>query len=111
LAIAEKFLVNELVVSVGTDAALELLELLAAGAPLLPHAAMTRAALPATAVRPTLLVAEFTKPPRSWADVTGHAPAQRLHDGHRGPDPVEVNSKPLSVNDVVNIGVTLLIIH
>jgi hypothetical protein len=61
LAIAEKFLVNELVVSVGTDAALELLELLAAGAPLLPHAAMTRAALPATAVSPTLLGTEYNK--------------------------------------------------
>jgi hypothetical protein len=109
VAIAEKSRVNELVVTDGTDALLELLGLLAAGAPLLPHAAMTRAALPASAVRPTLLVAGFTKPPRSWADVTGHAPVQFPHDGHRGPDPVDVNSKPLSVNGVVNIGVTLLI--
>jgi hypothetical protein len=61
VAIAEKFLVREVVLIDGTAAALlELPEPLDAGA-LLPHAAMTRAALPATAVRPSLLGTEYNK--------------------------------------------------
>jgi len=38
-----------------------LLELVELGVPLLPQAAMTRAALPTTAVRPTLLVIEYNE--------------------------------------------------
>jgi hypothetical protein len=67
VAIAEKSFVKELADICGTDA--ELLELLlpllgAAAAPpppLLPQAARMRAALPATAVRPTLLGTEYNE--------------------------------------------------
>src|SRR6266705_3452401 len=61
-AIAVKSRVKEFAVIDGTAAALlGLLELVEVGVPLLPHAAMTRAALPATAVRPTLLVTGYNE--------------------------------------------------
>ena len=52
--------VKEFAVTDGT-ALLGLLELVELGVPLLPQAAMTRAALPTTAVRPTLLVTEYNE--------------------------------------------------
>jgi hypothetical protein len=62
VAIAEKSRVNEFAEIDGTAAALlGLLELVEVGVPLLPHAATTRAALPATAVRPTLLVTGYNE--------------------------------------------------
>ena len=57
VAIAEKSRVNELVETFGTGAELEPPELVEV--PELPQAAMTRAALPARAVRPALLVTEY----------------------------------------------------
>jgi hypothetical protein len=63
---AEKVLLNEVMVSLGTDAP-ELPELLL-DPPLLPQAASTRAALTETAVSPAFFVTENNlKPPRSWA--------------------------------------------
>jgi len=62
VAIAEKSLVNELALIDGTAAELlELPELLELGVPLLPQAAIRRAALPATAVRPTFLETEYNE--------------------------------------------------
>jgi hypothetical protein len=60
VAIAEKSRVKEVAVTDGTAAALlGLLELVELGVPLLPQAAIRRAALPATAVRPTFLETEY----------------------------------------------------
>jgi hypothetical protein len=58
-AIAEKLLVNELKLSCGTDPPPLPVELLLAdGEPLLPQAATRSAALPASAVSPTLFETE-----------------------------------------------------
>jgi hypothetical protein len=54
---AEKVLLNELMLSFGTDAP-ELPEELPLDEPLLPQAASTRAALPATAASPAFFVTE-----------------------------------------------------
>jgi len=60
VAIAEKSRVKEFAVIDGTAAALlALLELVELGVPLLPQAAIRRAALPATAVRPAFLEIEY----------------------------------------------------
>jgi hypothetical protein len=62
VAIAEKSRVNEFVLTDGTAAPLpEPPELPELGVPLLPQAAIRRAALPANAVRPTFLVTEYNK--------------------------------------------------
>jgi len=62
-AIWEKSFVNDVAETDGTEAELlELLELeLLDELPLLPQAAMTRAALPAAAVNATLLVTEYNE--------------------------------------------------
>jgi hypothetical protein len=57
-AIAEKELVKELTLSCGTDPPPLPVELLLAGLPLLPQAATRSAALPASAVSPTLFETE-----------------------------------------------------
>jgi len=88
-AIAVKSRVNEFAEIDGTAAELELLELLEAGGPLLPQAAMRRAALPANAVRPAFLVTEYNKTTSlvSGTRLSCASTSGRMH-GHRGPEPV-----------------------
>jgi hypothetical protein len=82
-AICEKSFVNDVAVTEGTDAeALGLLELLD-GEPLLPQAARTRAAPPATAVSPALLVTEYNQTTSLVGGERRSAPhRQARHDGH-----------------------------
>ena len=78
-AIAEKSLVNELVEMDGTGAELDPPELLGVELlPLLPQAAMTRAALPATAVSATFLVTECKGTTSLWAGTCQGCAAQRF---------------------------------
>jgi hypothetical protein len=107
-AIAVKSRVNEFAEIDGTAALLEP-ELVEVGVPLLPHAAMTRAALPATAVSPAFLVTEDNKTTSLVGrDVTLHAPGRVSDDDHRGGGAYWPNTKTPPVNDSINIGGTLL---
>jgi hypothetical protein len=105
--IAEKSFVNDVADTDGTVA--ELLELLALleGEPLLLQAARSRAAPPATAVRPALLVAEYKQTTSLLGEMRQDAPNDRLHDGHCGQTPIWENSKPTGINGAVNIHVTM----
>jgi hypothetical protein len=79
--------VNDVAETDGTVA--ELLELLALleEEPLLPQAARTRAAPPATAARPDLLVVEYKQTTSLMCqDASGRIPMTGPHDGHCGPD-------------------------
>jgi hypothetical protein len=104
VAMAENVLLIWLSDSCGT-AALELppAELLGE---LLPQAAMTRAALPATAVSATFLVTECKGTTSLWAGTCQGYAAQRFSMNRHTPRSIWENSKTVGMNRGVNISAT-----
>jgi hypothetical protein len=86
VAICEKSFVKDVADTDGTAA--ELLELPEPlEEPLLPQAARTRAAPPATAARPALLVVEYKQTTSLMGqDASARTPMAGPHDGHCGHD-------------------------
>jgi hypothetical protein len=106
VAIAEKLLLIWLRDSCGTDAPLPLPDEPEDELLLLPQAAMTRAALPATAVSAALLVTEPNWTTSLWGGTDrskywGRAVSRLC----RRPS-IGENSKPTRINRAVNISVT-----
>ena len=77
--------------------------------PLLPQAARTRAALPATAVSATLLVTEYKESTSLMGGTRQDPDAPRAGpgDGHRGPRTIWENTRLTRINACINIHVSM----